>query len=453
MSPTLIHTTDNPITLTALDRLLRTKREYPCEIAFKLGGISPFRWLAVQPSATKLVWTDREPRTTVAGWGLAGDVIRQSDETTSSVLQRCREMLGNNSSLRMYGGFGFDDSRPTGDEWSAFGSGRFWLPRVTYDGRHLRLLIRDPQDIEEGRTALANCLTQAVSSLRPMPMCVTWRDDPGKDEWQNLLQECGRLFAAEILEKIVLVRRRELTLERPVCPFDLLSRMNQPDCQSYAFGFQPNEQSSFLGISPERLFARQGNDFQSEVVAGTRPRGADADADRQLAAELRSSAKEQLEHDIVRKSICQRLHRFVDDLQVDACARLLALPSMQHLYSSVRGELKPGVDDGTLIDRLHPTPALGGYPTENALAEIQRLERFDRGWYGAPVGWVSRDAAEFAVGIRSALMTSQRVYLYSGAGIVPGSTAEGEWSELNQKIRDFLQVLHGDERPTEWRPA
>ena len=112
-----------------------------------------------------------------------------------------------------------------------------------------------------------------------------------------------------------------------------------------------------------------------------------------------------------------------------------------HLFSRVVGQLKDGVGDGQLIKRLHPTPAVGGYPTENALAEIERLEPFERGWYAGPVGWVSAEAAEFAVAIRSGMLERNSLSLYSGAGIVPGSTPQLEWEEIEHKIGDFLEII------------
>ena len=122
-------------------------------------------------------------------------------------------------------------------------------------------------------------------------------------------------------------------------------------------------------------------------------------------------------------------------------ASLLKLARKQHLYSAVNVLLKEDVTDGSLLDRLHPTPAVGGYPTENALSEISRLEPFDRGWYAAPVGWISADEAEFAVAIRSGLIHDKTLSLYSGAGIVPGSKPEEEWQEIEHKISDFLEVI------------
>jgi menaquinone-specific isochorismate synthase len=160
-----------------------------------------------------------------------------------------------------------------------------------------------------------------------------------------------------------------------------------------------------------------------------------------LAIELLTSDKDQREHDIVRKSIRQKLHKFVDHLDVDNQASILRLTWKQHLRSNVHGMLKEGVDDGVLLQRLHPTPAVGGYPTENALPEIARIEPFNRGWFAAPIGWIGADSVEFAVGIRSGLIEGNTLSLYSGAGIVRGSDPDQEWQEVENKIQDFISVL------------
>ena len=94
-----------------------------------------------------------------------------------------------------------------------------------------------------------------------------------------------------------------------------------------------------------------------------------------------------------------------------------------------------------LLDRLHPTPAVGGYPTENALPEIARIEPFSRGWYAAPVGWIGAESTQFAVAIRSGLVQGKTMSLFSGAGIVRGSDPHEEWQEVENKIQDFLSVL------------
>ena len=107
----------------------------------------------------------------------------------------------------------------------------------------------------------------------------------------------------------------------------------------------------------------------------------------------------------------------------------------------MRGTLKDGVTDAGLLEALHPTPAVGGYPRDRALGEIRDLEPFDRGWYAGPVGWIGAEASEFAVGIRSGLVRGRTLDLYSGAGIVAGSVPDEEWAEIEQKIGDFTGMF------------
>jgi menaquinone-specific isochorismate synthase len=90
---------------------------------------------------------------------------------------------------------------------------------------------------------------------------------------------------------------------------------------------------------------------------------------------------------------------------------------------------------------LHPTPAVGGYPTSAALTAIRDLEPFDRGWYAGPVGWVGSRGAEFAVALRCGLVRGSSLSLYSGAGIVEGSHPAEEWNEIEQKISDFIRIF------------
>ena len=72
---------------------------------------------------------------------------------------------------------------------------------------------------------------------------------------------------------------------------------------------------------------------------------------------------------------------------------------------------------------------------------LRDWEEFNRGWYAAPVGWIEQNQAEFAVAIRSGLVQGNRLSLFSGAGIVKGSDPDAEWSEVENKISDFIHIL------------
>jgi menaquinone-specific isochorismate synthase len=99
------------------------------------------------------------------------------------------------------------------------------------------------------------------------------------------------------------------------------------------------------------------------------------------------------------------------------------------------------VGDDTILRAFHPTPATCGSPCDEAARFIEEHEPFDRGWYAGPLGFVSRDEAEFAVAIRSMLWLGRKTHVFAGAGIVVGSESEREWNELEDKIAGVLHLL------------
>ena len=163
--------------------------------------------------------------------------------------------------------------------------------------------------------------------------------------------------------------------------------------------------------------------------------------DQALSNELTASDKDLREHQYVVDAIHKTLEQFCSLLVVDEKPCVLKLTRCQHLITTFRGRLRKGVKDSDLLENLHPTPAVGGYPTDRALQDIARLELFDRGWYAGPVGWIAKDAAQFVVGIRSGLTEGRRLHLFSGAGIVDGSVPKKEWEEIENKIGDFVALL------------
>jgi menaquinone-specific isochorismate synthase len=95
-----------------------------------------------------------------------------------------------------------------------------------------------------------------------------------------------------------------------------------------------------------------------------------------------------------------------------------------------------------LVQRLHPTPAVGGYPRAGALRFIRDREGLDRGWYAGPVGWLDRRGdGEFAVALRSALVRGAEAMLFAGSGIVAQSRASDEYVETCLKLRPMLNAL------------
>jgi isochorismate synthase EntC len=131
-----------------------------------------------------------------------------------------------------------------------------------------------------------------------------------------------------------------------------------------------------------------------------------------------------------------------EDLDVPEAPRLLRLGEIQHLETPITGTLRNGESILELVERMHPTPAVGGAPREAALAWITRREDLDRGWYAGPVGFVDADGGgDFCVALRSALLRGGEAHLFAGAGIVDGSIPDAELQETRLKLRALLAPL------------
>ena len=271
------------------------------------------------------------------------------------------------------------------------------------------------------------------------------------------------------LTKAVLARRTDVTFTGgpPPDPLALVAAMAASEPRAYQFlidwgraGASVSPTSittapltpalgcgaAFLGSSPEQLYARTGAAVASEAVAGTRPRGAPADAasDFWLAYDLLRSPKDHAEFSIVRDWVAGALARVCvpASVAVDRGKSVLKQGGVQHLHARLSGALVPSARDAHVLAALHPTPAVCGRPRRAAADLLAAVEPFDRGLYAGPCGWVSGRGAEFCVAIRSARLdrppadsssSSSTAHIYAGVGVVAASDAGAEWRELDLK--------------------
>lgn len=417
-------------------------------------NVDPLDWLHAQPHAQKVYWRGRSDDIAVAGVGAAERHTGTSREDVDRLpaLER-RIMQAEDARIRYYGGLRFDLNGRPDPGWAPFQTFRFVLPRFELGLRQgdatLACNLVLPRDRARRSEILGQIQTLAFparTSAGLLPLPISRHDLPAAGAWRRGIEQALRDFRQTSLEKVVLARKAVFGLADELDPVRLLARLQEATPGCFHFCFQPEAGAAFIGASPERILRREGSTLASEAVAGTRPRGASTRADAELLKELLGSDKEQREHAYVRQSIQQTLTSFSKTLHADALPSEMKLARGRHLYSKFEGTLRPGVRTIDVLQALHPTPAVGGYPKAEALQAIRRLEKFDRGWYAGPIGWIGPEAAEFAVAIRSGLVQPERLALFSGAGIVEGSVPEAEWQEIEYKISDFLSVFGLDAR-------
>jgi menaquinone-specific isochorismate synthase len=244
------------------------------------------------------------------------------------------------------------------------------------------------------------------------------------------------------IQKIVLAHAFDMVRETPFQVLSSLAKLRQryPDC--YVFAVGNGRGSTFMGASPERLLSIAHRQLMTDALAGSAPRGRSAQEDRQLALQLLHSPKEQGEHQLVVKFLHQQLRGLGLEPHHPSRPTLLRLSNIQHLHTPIQARISSQIHPLHLVEALHPTPAVAGVPTAAACEHIHRYERFDRGLYAAPLGWVGANGdSEFIVGIRSALINGNWARLYAGAGIVAGSDPAREWAEINLKSRALGESL------------
>ncbi|TXN32373.1 isochorismate synthase [Lacisediminihabitans profunda] len=199
----------------------------------------------------------------------------------------------------------------------------------------------------------------------------------------------------------------------------------------------------FFGSSPETLVSVDDGSVSARVLAGSAARGSDERSDEDAATALATSPKDQDEHQFAVQNVLASLRSHSPNVTASEMPFTLKLPNLWHLASDVEGELTDGSTSLDLISALHPTAAVAGTPTAEALRLIEELEPFDRGRFAGPVGWVGADGdGEWAVALRSAQVDPDgTVTAYAGAGIVAGSVPERELVETRLKFRPIVEAL------------
>ena len=244
-------------------------------------------------------------------------------------------------------------------------------------------------------------------------------------------------IASGKVEKLVLARDISA---RVTTDFDLrpaLARLAQqyPSCWVYSV-------DGMFGASPELLVRVSRGQVSARVLAGTAGRGTDPGVDQAIALALAESEKNKTEHAFAVNSLVDALAPFCEHVDADATPFSLALPNLWHLASDVHGVLKQNASVLDLAAALHPTAAVAGTPTKNALQAIAQIEQLDRGRYAGPIGWIGADGdGEWAIALRGAQLENETIRAFAGCGIVAGSQAEAELEETELKFRPIREAL------------
>ena len=320
----------------------------------------------------------------------------------------------------------FDPSgRKIDTAWDAFGGWQVLVPAIT--------LLRRGNEWTGWACAGDFPLEDHAAQIAPEP------ETPSDDLGASIASAVAEIQTGHY-QKVVLAASRIIETGA-MTPAEVLARLARafPTCTIFSIR---SGGLTWLGASPEPLAESRGGNVSLVSLAGSRRRGRDSAEDALLERELLASEKERWEHRLVVEAITAEAQGLVNDLRVPAEPAIMKLANIQHLCTPIHGRLAPGRSLLDLVERLHPTPAVGGWPRAAALSAIRRLEGIDRGWYAGPVGWVDTAGdGQFVVGLRTALLGQGFARLYAGAGIVADSHPSAELDEIETKLDALRGVI------------
>ncbi|MCO6187570.1 isochorismate synthase MenF [Rhizobium sp. L1K21] len=281
----------------------------------------------------------------------------------------------------------------------------------------------------------------ASADLQPTRL-VEQRSIPDEAGFKRSVEHAILNFNHSDVRKAVLSVTRELQFDAPLNVEQLLANLRAQNKQGYQFRIPLDDGSTLIGVSPELLLRKEGNHIISNPLAGSARRDKDPALDRQAAAALEASEKDQYEHSLVIEDIRRVLTPHCSQINIPDAPSLINTATLWHLSTRIEGQVAdPNVNAIQLASLLHPTPAVCGYPTEQAHRLIRFVEPFERGYFAGIVGWCDAQGnGEWVITIRCGMVREDTIRLFAGAGIVDASIPQSEWAEVQTKLRTMLNA-------------
>lgn len=450
-------------------RSVNQKESPVLSITLPIAGIDPLAALELNPDYDeKFYWAHPANSISISAAGMVRELKATGKNRFEDIT---RQTIGVKEEIQAYtaiqhsmagplflGGYSFTDHN-VGQVWKKFGAARFVLPEwmlVEIGNLHLLTLAieKDERAADDIYQEIISKITDFINlagrlqhseenqNFESNILC-TLQAPEDRDRWLAQVKKAKKLIAENRFEKIVLARTVSFQSKRELVPTVLAHKLRQKYPACYNFLIQRDPKTSFIGASPERLASFNNGVFLTEGLAGSISRGKSAMEDASLAHSLLNSQKDREEHRFVVQAIDDNLKPFSNRIERPQQPQIKKLQNVQHLFTPIRASIKEGVEIHELVQQLHPTPAVGGYPRDESVPYIQQIEQIDRGWYSAPVGWFNlKGSGEFAVAIRSALLHDNKADLFAGCGIVSDSDPEKEWKETLLKFVPLMDALN-----------
>lgn len=449
----------------AIEKVNKTNDVHLVSVTKKIEPIDVLRLFegAKQTGLDRTYWSSTDDDFTIVGIGNAHEIDAQGnhfEKTKQAWLALMERSYIHNpydvagTGVLALGGMTFDPKKEQTSLWKNYGQSLFVVPTYTVVEHEDTYYFTYTHAVD--KDSLKNDVSQRFSNAEeqmnewaqnvddPVRVEIVNKEEIGTEKWLEDVKQAITYINENKANKIVLAREMRIQLNRQAAVGQMLRKLHQLQTNCFIYAFERGD-DCFIGATPERLVRIDGDKLLSTCLAGTAPRGRTERTDEEIRTGLLHDAKNLEEHAYVVQMITDAITPYCTDIKTANEPVVRPLKNVQHLYTPVTATVKEGYHLFDFVEQLHPTPALGGVPNDIALAFIREHELLDRGWYGAPIGWLdSNQHGEFAVGIRSALVQKDAVSLFAGCGIMKDSDPLEEFEETSIKFLPILSVLEDD---------
>lgn len=305
--------------------------------------------------------------------------------------------------------------------------------------------IYSGREEEEQKAALQEVLAdlkkQAVDEFSERDLhTLTFRNHLEEATFKDMVTKAKKFIRQGDMFQCVLSQRFSADISGKPLDFYRNLRITNPSNYLYFYDFGDYQ---IIGASPESLVSLKNGVVTTNPIAGTRPRGANDQKDKDLSEELLSDAKEVAEHrmlvDLGRNDIGKIAE--VGSVQVSKYMEVEFFRYVMHLTSVVKGKLLSGLTGMDALKSTLPAGTVSGAPKIRAMKRIYELEKEKRGIYAGAIGYLSASGdMDFAIAIRTMIIKNQKAYVQAGAGIVYDSVPENEYYETINKAKAMTRI-------------
>ena len=288
-----------------------------------------------------------------------------------------------------------------------------------------------------------------------------------KEHFYDIVEKAREYIKDGDIFQVVL--SEQLCLESNMDSIEFYRKLTEANPSPYMYHF-PTKYGDVVGSSPEILAEILSNNIYIAPIAGTRPRGKDANEDSLLAQDLLKDPKECAEHRMLVDLARNDIGKFAEkgSVIVKNMMHVKHYQHVMHIVSEVFGQKRNDVSLFNIISSVFPAGTLSGAPKIRAMEIIGELEGYKRNIYGGGIGFLHFNGnMQLAIVIRSAFFTNRNyspvnfsreelpeensdffikrdvsnVFIQAGAGIVYDSIKEKEYEEITHKRASVLNIF------------